>query len=706
MRMRLTLIFSLSQTMTTSSSLTRIVCLGLLAAPLASLTAQTTPENAAPATSEETAPVQLPAFIVEAESEADSTVQGPFLPDVQGVKINAGKKTSVLDLDALPAISGSNYRQALAQAPGLVLSEETTPLISIGYRGLDAHRAQFIQVLADGIPIHADQFGYPEAYYSPPLETIDRIEFLRGGAALMYGPQPGGALNFITHRPRTDREFSVRTEHTFGEDNTWNAFTSFDGTTGRVGYYGYYDHRTTDGFRASNSDVELDAWSVKLALDATGPSRWFLTLESYQEEHGEPGGLTPAQYAANRDQTTKPNDRFELERDAVTLIWERDLEAGQFTARAWAVDYTRASARETAANSGVFSNEEQNFHTFGLEGRYRRDWGSEQQHVLSAGTQLFYTDSPRSDDTGPSAFNNTAVARRSDRETLYAPVFVENLFRFGALSVTPGFRLENYRQTVNTRTFGPALTREREETDHVPLFGLGVAYDLPRQSQVYFNLSQGYRPPLFTEAVPNNPGQTIAGDLAEGKFWQTDLGYRSQPVAGLILDASIFYMEFSDKIGTVGTVVQNIGEVDYRGAELSAQYDLLRLAGGDGATQLNLYANALLLDAEVQGTGRSPAHAPDHVVRTGLIYTDAARRKIALTGTFADNTSGDDAGTREIPAYMVWDLTAEIPVTGTPVTLIAGINNLLNEDYFSRFRSDGIDPAPERNYYVGFRAEF
>ncbi len=49
----------------------------------------------------------------------------------------------MLDFDALPAISGSNYRQALIQTPGLVLSEESTPLLSIGYRGLAPHRAQF-----------------------------------------------------------------------------------------------------------------------------------------------------------------------------------------------------------------------------------------------------------------------------------------------------------------------------------------------------------------------------------------------------------------------------------------------------------------------------------------------------------------------------------------------------------------------------------
>jgi len=34
------------------------------------------------------------------------------------------------------------------------------------------------------------------------------------------------------------------------------------------------------------------------------------------------------------------------------------------------------------------------------------------------------------------------------------------------------------------------------------------------------------------------------------------------------------------------------------------------------------------------------------------------------------------------------------------------VNNLLNEDYYSRIRSDGIDPAYGRNYYVGVSVKF
>ena len=76
-----------------------------------------------------TAPEQprLTLDTVTVEAEGGSTVQAPFLPPVAGTMIYSGKKTSVIDLDALPPITNNNYRQALAKTPGLYLSEESTP---------------------------------------------------------------------------------------------------------------------------------------------------------------------------------------------------------------------------------------------------------------------------------------------------------------------------------------------------------------------------------------------------------------------------------------------------------------------------------------------------------------------------------------------------------------------------------------------------
>lgn len=678
----------------------------------------------------------LPTYRVEAEAETDHTIQGPFLPATQGVKINAGKKTTVIDFDGLPRISGNNYRQALAQAPGLILSEETSPLISIGYRGLAPHRVQFTQVLKDGIPIHADQFGYPEAYYTPPLDTVDRIEFTRGGAALMYGPQPGGALNYVTHRPRRDTRLGASTLQTFGSQDYYSTFNYLDGTTGKLGYYGYYNHRESAGIRLANSDYTLDAYSAQGVIGADTRSRLILATESYTEEHGEPGGLTFAtglgtvNYSSARKTPSRLHDRLALHRRAHSIVWERDFARGTWVTRIWQIDYNRTSRRQGGGGFGIMPTgsaaltntiEAQPFTQLGAEARGRLDWGGGRGHVLTGGVQFYSSQSTRTDSRGATAdATSGSVSLQSERKILSTPIFAENLFRFGAFSLTPGARVEfvdqSVREIINVNRATTAL-QQRAERVAIPLFGIGSAYNSSAKAEWYANASQSYRPMIFTEAVPNGATTVVNADLESGRAVQYELGYRAQPRLGLVLDASIFYLKFYNQIGTTTlpsglSSVINAGRAVHQGTELAISYDLFAQRDkGKQAAALSLYANALLLDAnfkEGPTAGKTPQYAPSHTVRLGLVYAKTDALKLALTGTLSADAYADDSNTaqRYVPAYAVWDFTAEWRIPCAPLRLIAGINNLLNEDYYYRIRPDGIDPAPRRNFYLGAEWEF
>ncbi len=434
---------------------------------------------------------------VEVQADYDTQIDGPFLPDVEGTRIYAGKKTSNINLGELPEIINDNYRQVIAKTPGLVLSEETSPLVSIGYRGYEPHRMQYFQVLKDGIPIHADMLGYPEAYYTPPLDAVERIEFVRGGAALMYGPQPAGAINFVMKKPPVDTSFSLETINTIGSFGFYSNFTGFGGTVGRFGYYGYYNHQQTDGFREANSDFFLNAWGGTFALDATGPQRIYLNLTAYDEVHGEPGGLTledgpnAVNYATDRNGTSRFHDRMRISRYAVALIHEWDVtDRTLVTFRGWWDYYRRYSKRQRGGGFGTLptgpdaqtnSIQTQQFYTFGVEPRVRHDWDwLGQTHTFTGGMMLYNTYSPRTDARGqtPSAMRGP-VREQSDRYSWYYSIFAENKFQIGKLSITPGVRLENIWQTVHEsknvtkQAAGDALT---DDTVHnfVPLFGLGL----------------------------------------------------------------------------------------------------------------------------------------------------------------------------------------------------------------------------------------
>ena len=132
---------------------------------------------------------------------------------MEGTRINSGKKTSFVKPDDIPTVVNNNYREVVGTVPGVLISEEpSSPIINIGYRGFDSQRAEFTQILKDGVSVKNEQFGFPETHYTPILDSVQRVEFIRGGAALQYGPQPGGAINFITKMPQRDAPVPFRDE--------------------------------------------------------------------------------------------------------------------------------------------------------------------------------------------------------------------------------------------------------------------------------------------------------------------------------------------------------------------------------------------------------------------------------------------------------------------------------------------------------------
>ena len=109
--------------------------------------------------------------------------------------------------------------------------------------------------------------------------------------------------------------------------------------------------------------------------------------------------------------------------------------------------------------------------------------------------------------------------------------------------------------------------------------------------------------------------------------------------------------------------------------------------------------------------GKEPQYAPEYQLKYGVDYKYHNRGKVALTSTmladhFVNDTNSNIAGQNQIPAYVVWDLTGEWKVYKDYVSVLAGVNNLFDENYFSRVRGAGIEPALRRNYYLGFSIEY
>jgi Fe(3+) dicitrate transport protein len=537
----------------------------------------------------------------------------PALPEVEGTRINSGKKTSFVKPEEFPTINNNNYREALATTPGLLVSEEpSSPIVNFGYRGLDSQRAEAMQVLKDGISIKNEQFGFPETHYTPILDAVERIEFIRAGAALQFGCQPGGALNFVMKMPRRDAPFHFTTKNAYGTDELFTSYTAIDGTVGQLGYYAYYDHREREGFRP-NSDYNLDNGSVRLVYDVTNDARFILTLDAYDEEHGEPGGLRtfvdPAFplirqvfYQDDRNASSRFFDRFRLKRYSGVLEYQQIFsEHTELDIKAFGGYLSRYSKRQRGGGIGILpggpnanSNSIQLREVWneGAEVRLRHDYALAGDTSTFAGGLYFYHSLQDRDDQRGLTRDADSGPRRNFAvgETTDFSIFAENRFHFGRLSITPGMRLEFLNQSLDEivnvakatnplALGGPQPLESRSDFSFVPLFSLGLGYVLiegqqpvtttakdakdaknvtatmtaggPPRLELYATVAQAYRPRTYGELVPTSADGQVNGDLKEGDSLQFELGFRGKPFPFLTFDVGGFYYTFDDQVSEI-----------------------------------------------------------------------------------------------------------------------------------------------------------
>jgi Fe(3+) dicitrate transport protein len=716
--------------------------------------------------------------IIVTGSFAVDPVEYPALPAVEGTRINSGKKTSFVKPEEFPVFANNDYRDAMATTPGIIVSEEpSSPIINFGYRGLDSQRSEFMQVLKDGVSIKNEQFGFPETHYTPILDAVERIEFIRAGAALQFGPQPGGALNFIMKMPRQDAPFHFVTRNVFGSDEYYRNYTAVDGTVGALGYYLYYDHRQIEGFREANSDYDLNAGSGRLVWDVTDDSRFILTLDAYDEEHGEPGGLRRREainppnsvfYEDDRNASTRFFDRFELKRYYATLEYQKIFsQQTQLDIKAFGGYLSRWSKRQRGGGFGTLpsgpdadtnSIQLREAYTEGVDARLRHDYNLLGDVSTFAGGAYFYhAVQDRRDERGQTPGADSGTLRNLNTgETWDGAMFAENRFQFGRLSIVPGMRLEFLNQSLNEQLNvakagdGEPLASQ-SDFSFVPLFGLGLSYVLiegqqiapgpaaagekgsetknpptslitiggPPRAEIYGTVSQAYRPLTYAELVPTGASTVVNADLKEGNSLQFELGVRGKPLPYLNFDLGGFYFTFDDQVGDISlpggfTSTGNVGDARYVGFEAASEFDILGLVTGGAQSPwgiFSIYGNVTLLDAEFTSgpnKGMTPIYAPDYQIKTGGIYRYKEIVKVGFLGTIVADEFGDANNTfeRAIPAYNVWDLTAEVKFWNGRVGVFAGIRNLFDEDYWGEVREEGIVPAYRRNYYGGFEVFF
>jgi Fe(3+) dicitrate transport protein len=565
------------------------------------------------------------------------------MPEIVGTNIYAGKKNTLIVLDNVQGnVTTNNMRQVLAKVPGIQIWESDPSGIQIGIsaRGLSPNRSWEFNVRQNGYDIAADPFGYPEAYYNPQLQGVQRIEIVRGQGSLQYGPQFGGVVNYILRNGSDiNKPFQFETQQTIGSNGLFNSYNAIGGKTAKVNYYSFFDHRNGKGWR-QNSRYYTNAGFGTITYQLT--PKFSLTAEVMHQQirSQQAGGLPDSLLYADAKQSFRSRNWFQITWTTPALIanyqindntrWNTKLFATigdrnsvGFTSSITTKDSTNALTKDY--NNRVLNADK--YRNYALESRIITDYSlGKMSNTISGGIRLYTGTTYRVADgkgTTGTEYDMTVLGnypRDFEFKSRNAAAFVENVFRFftDKLLIIPGLRYEWLEGSASGRN-GYASNGSEIRLQDVKrsrsffLGGVGAEYHVTKGTEIYANYTQAYRPIQFANLQAPPTTDVVDPGLKDAKGYNVDLGYRGKVKNYLQFDVSGFYLQYNNRVGAVTPIgatyrlVTNVGNSTSKGFEGYAEFNAAKAFTTSQNTDLIIFGSYGFTDAKYSSDHKDAA---------------------------------------------------------------------------------------------------
>lgn len=697
---------------------------------------------------------------VEITQETDYDFGVTRMNSIDGMAIYAGKKNEVLIPDQIEANKAINSaRQVYARIPGVNIweSDGAGLQLGIGVRGLSPNRTANINVRQNGYDISADALGYPESYYTPPMEALERIEFVRGAASLQYGTQFGGMMNFVMKDGDPKKKFAVNTRQTIGSFGLFNSFNSIGGTVGKSSYYGFYQYKRGDGWR-DNSGFEAQTVYGRYGYQLT--ENWKASVDfthmSYTMQQA--GGLTDGQFNEDPRQSNRDRNYFRVNWNLASFKLHGKLNTrSNFDLRVFGLKASRQSLgyllppnrqEDVSEPRDLIYGE---FDNLGTEIRYlnRYDFFTKQSILLVGmrayrGNTLAIQGNADATDKPNFEFTNDLFADKSeyDFDNINYALFAEQVIYITELfTITPGARYEyidtradGYYMNYVINQVGDTLETTRNDEDrarsrNILLGGIGLSFKTPKGIEVYGNISQNYRAINYGDIRIDNPALRINPNIQDERGYNIDLGLRGGNKK-LRYDASVYYMVYKDRIGSIQMrdpntfqfyrYRTNIAHSAAIGSEIYIDWSPIQQSESK-PWGLSVFVNFSYCYARYNSAedlsvdGNVVELTPEYTFRTGV---RAAWKDLSATWqlsyvdeqyTDATNAVFTPNGVNGlIPSYTVMDFSMAYQIKNFEIS--TGVNNLANTAYFTRravgYPGPGIIPSDGLGLYLTLGAKF
>ncbi|HEJ1321510.1 TPA: TonB-dependent siderophore receptor [Pseudomonas aeruginosa] len=660
-------------------------------------------------------------------SLAPLVIQGDVLGSAsdEEVRTYAGSR-SVVQAHELKKASVRGLDDALARVPGVKILDETGAgvLPQLSVRGLSESRSGRVQALADGIPLALAPYGQTSLSLFPQtLATVDRIDIVRGGASVQYGPNNvGGVINFIS-RPIPDKwETTLQERVTFAPGGR-QLYDSYLGTGGRLtdNFGLQLDVNTISGeYGREHSETDVQNYRLRGQWDIDDSRSLSFGVQRYIADMDLAGALSVADYKDDPRQSTRKLDRFEGDSDRVWGTYTQYLGAmGPFddVEFSW-TNFAQHSYRNFVV--GLPFAPDATPTTLQDAPRDFRVWGSEPRLSLGIdgdgvsqtwllGARLVKENVDFDVDRLNLNTGATSVVRDWVFDTKGQAAYVSNEIKLldDRLTLTPGVRYEHAKMEYADGVSG--IERKTVAEEWLP--GLSIGYQASDDWFVYANAQRSLRVPQVFQIVRDG---VVQAEISRNY----ETGVRFTPQDNLRIDFGLYRIDFDDQIVFANSRFQNLGSTRHQGIETEVFWTPAALP------TLDLHAGYAYLDAELRTSdfkGNEVPYSSKHQFTVDGRYRFAEFWTYSLDGLYVSSAYTDDANSAEenasasvgeLPAYWIWNTAIEREFKlqdDSVLTASAGISNLFDRQYYFRgidTSPEGRQPAPGRTLTLGVNYRF
>ena len=229
------------------------------------------------------------AYAADEQQELLNLLTGPDEQVVTAVRSprpisQIAENVSVVTRQQIEALNAHTVAEVLNTIPGIQFDRAgRTPGMWDSFT-IQGAVTSHVLILIDGVGQNSGGLNFADLGFLP-VQQIERIEIVKGGASAAWGQALGGVVNIVTKSPETDQPFRGATFSSIGDRFTTDQRAEVSGTLDRFGYYlsGGYLH--SDGL-LSNNGINENTIFGKLVYELPAKGNLTLTVSNINAQRG------------------------------------------------------------------------------------------------------------------------------------------------------------------------------------------------------------------------------------------------------------------------------------------------------------------------------------------------------------------------------------------------------------------------------------